>query len=167
MIRGVRVAAWRWAMLAAVVAAGALLVHRFGLFTAVVRSGSMRPTLEPGDLLVATRIHGRSSVRRGDLVVFASRAGGGLLVKRVVGLPGERIELAGRAVRVDGAPLAEPSARRGGADRGSFEVPPDGWLVLGDEREASVDSRSWDDPYVRRRELRGLVRARLARTRGR
>ena len=162
----VRSSGWRWAALAVLVGTAAVLVHRFALFTALVRSGSMRPTLEPGDVLIATRIHRATPVRRGDLLVFAAREDPGLLVKRVVGLPGERIEIAGHAVRADGALLAEPAARPGGAYRGTFTVPPDGWLVLGDDREASVDSRSWDDPYVRRGELRGLVRARLARTRG-
>ncbi|GGI48490.1 signal peptidase I [Agromyces flavus] len=145
------------------VAVGALLVHRFGVFTTLVRSGSMRPTLEPGDLLVTSRLRRGTRVRRGDLVVFRSRLRGGALVKRVVGLPGERIEIAGGMVRADGAPVAEPVARPAGGYRGRFAVPADGYLVLGDDSEASDDSRSWADPYVRRRDLRGIVRARLPR----
>lgn len=131
----------------------------------LVRSGSMRPALEPGDLLLTTRVHRATAVRRGDVVVFASRERGGILVKRIVGLPGERVEIDGGLVRVDGATLAEPYARPSGAYRGTFSVPEDGYLVLGDAREASDDARSWADPYVRRRDLRGIVRGRMLRRR--
>ena len=67
-------------------------------------------------------------------------------------------------MRADGTPLAEPYAQASGAYRGGFSVPEDAYLVLGDAREASDDSRSWDDPYVRRADLRGVVRRRLFRT---
>ena len=149
------------------VAVAAVLVHRFAAFTTLVRSGSMRPTLEPGDLLLTARVHRSTQVRRGDLVVFASRERGGVLVKRVVGLPGEHVEIDGGSSRVDGTPLAEPYAQPSGGYRGSFAVPGDAYLLLGDAREASDDARSWDDPYVRRRDLRGVVRGRMLRTRAR
>jgi signal peptidase I len=142
-----------------------VLIHRFVVFTTIVRSISMRPTLEPGDLLVTARMHPSTQVRRGDLVVFASPARDGILVKRVVGLPGERVEIDGRSLGVDGAPLAEPYAQPSGGYRGSFAVPDDAYLVLGDARETSDDARSWEDPYVRRGDLRGVVRGRLLRTR--
>ena len=148
--------------LAGVVVA-AVLIHRFAMFTTLVRSGSMRPTLQPGDLLFTIRMHRMTRVRRGDLVVFASCRRRGLLVKRVIGLPGERIEIEGGAVRVDGTPIDESYAQPSGRYRGAFEVPLDGYLVLGDAREASDDSRSWGDPYVRRGDLRGVVRGRLLR----
>jgi signal peptidase I len=150
--------------LAGVVAA-AVLITRFAVFTTLVRSGSMRPALEPGDLLLTTRVRRTTAVRRGDLVVFTSRERGGILVKRVVGLPGERVEIDGGLVRVDGAPLAEPYAQPSGGYRRTFAVPGNGYLVLGDAREASDDSRYWADPYVRRRDLRGIVRGRLLRRR--
>jgi signal peptidase I len=140
-----------------------VLINRFAMSTTLVRSGSMRPTLEPGDLLLTIRVRRTTRVRRGDLVVFASRERGGILLKRVIGLPGERVDIDGGAVRVDGMPLAEPYAQPSGGYRGAFEVPPDGYLVLGDAREESDDSRSWDEPYVRRADLRGVVRGRLLR----
>ena len=155
-----------WAAAIAGVVAAAVLINRLAVFMTLVRSGSMRPTLEPGDLLITTPVHRATSVRRGDLVVFASRERGGVLVKRVIGLPGERVEIDGDAVRADDAAIAEPYARPGGTYRGdAFSVPADRYLVLGDARDASDDSRSWDDPYVRRRDLRGVVRGRLYRAR--
>ena len=149
------------------VAVGAVIVRRFGVSTTLVRSGSMRPTLEPGDLLLTVGMRPSSRVRRGDVIVFASPERGGTLVKRVVGLPGEHVDIDGGAVRADGAPLAEPVRRVSGAYRGSFAVPLDGYLVLGDDPEASDDSRSWEDPYVRVADVRGIVRGRLGRIRGR
>lgn len=154
-----------WAAALAAVVAAAVLIARFAGFTTLVRSGSMRPALEPGDVVLTTRVHRTTSVRRGDVVVFTSRERGGTLVKRVVGLPGERVEIDGGMVRVEGAPLAEPCAQPSGGYRGTFAVPEDAYLVLGDAREASDDSRSWADPYVRRRDLRGIVRGRLLRRR--
>ena len=148
--------------LAGVVVA-AMLVNRFVVFATLVRSGSMRPALEPGDILLTTRVRRTTSVRRGDVVVFASRERGGLLVKRVVGLPTELVEIDGGSVRADGVVLAEPYAQPSGGYRGTFAVPEDCYLVLGDAREASDDARSWDDPYVRREDLRGVVRGRLLR----
>ena len=68
-------------------------------------------------------------------MVFASPSRDGILVKRVVGLPGERVEIDGRSLGVDGAPLAEPYAQPSGGYRGSFAVPDDAYLVLGDARE--------------------------------
>jgi signal peptidase I len=153
----------RMAAALAGVVVGALLVHRFGVFTTLVRSGSMRPTLEPGDLLLTSRLRRATRVRRGDLVVFRSRERGRMLVKRVVGLPGERIEIAGGTVRADGATPVASVDRPSGGYRGRFAVPSDGYLVLGDDPEASDDSRSWADPFVRRGDLLGIVRGRLSR----
>ncbi|WP_448004285.1 signal peptidase I [Agromyces bauzanensis] len=155
-------AAIGWIAALAAVTAGAVLVNRFAMFTTLVRSHSMRPTLQPGDLLLTTRVHRPERLRRGDLVVFRSRERGATLVKRLIGLPGDRIEfVSGGVVRVNGESLAEPYARRSGSYRGAFEVPAGGYLVLGDDRGASDDARSWADPYLGRRDILGVVRVRL------
>ncbi|HEX6954446.1 MAG TPA: signal peptidase I [Agromyces sp.] len=153
-----------WAGALAVVTVGAALVRRFVAFATLVRTGSMRPALQPGDRLLTTRVHRGARLRRGDVVVFRSHELGETLVKRLIGLPGERVELTGDGlVRVDGDLLPEPYARRSGAYRGTFEVPVDRYLLLGDDRDASVDARSWADPYVARRDLLGVARVRLVR----
>lgn len=151
-----------WILALAAVAAGALVINRLLAFTTVVRSGSMRPALEPGDLLLTTRVHDPARLRRGDVVVFRSRERGGALVKRLAGLPGDRVEFAaGGATMVNGERLAEPYVRHSGAYRGTFVVPAGGYLFLGDDRGASDDARSWTDPYVDARDIRGVVRLRL------
>jgi len=116
-----------------------------------VSTGSMKPTLDPGDRVLASRI-GREDVRRGDVVVvdvrgtWAQRGSDDdpTVVKRVVGLPGERVACCddlGR-VTIDGRPLDEPYVD-GGDLGGTFEaVVPEGRLwLMGDDRDDSVDSR--------------------------
>lgn len=154
-------AAIGWLVALAAVVAGALLVNRFAVFTTLVRSDSMRPTLESGDLVLTSRVHHPERLRRGDIVVFRSRERGATLVKRLIGLPGDRVEfVTGGGVRVNGEPLDEPYARRSGSYRGTFEVPAGAYLVLGDNREASDDARSWADPYLAGRDILGVVRVR-------
>lgn len=156
---------WVVALVAvAAVAVMALLINRFVMFTTLVRSDSMSPALESGDLLLTTRVHRLERLRRGDIVVFRSRERGATLVKRLIGLPGEHIGFApGGVVHVNGEPIEEPYGRPSGTYRGAFEVPPDRYLVLGDNREASDDARSWADPYLHGRDIRGVVRFRLLR----
>ena len=71
---------------------------------------SMTPTLMPGDRILVDKLAG--TIHRGDIVVFrnppADRGGPPTLVKRVIGLPGERISSVGTTVLINGKPLAEP-----------------------------------------------------------
>ncbi len=126
--------------LGALVAAG-LAVRRARLEPMLVEGGSMRPTLDPGHrIAVAPLVR---PPRRGDLVVLA-RSDGLEVVKRVVGLPGERVRLAAGRLEVDGAPVPEPYLV-GDAGAGELEVElgPAEYLVLGDHRAASTDGRDF------------------------
>ncbi|MCZ7537114.1 MAG: S26 family signal peptidase [Acidimicrobiia bacterium] len=69
---------------------------------------------------------------------------------------GERLRLEGSQVWIDGHLLAEPYA---GAStyRGTFDVPESHYLLLGDNRDASSDSRAWREPYVERSEIVGVL----------
>jgi signal peptidase I len=139
-----------------VVLAVALVALALRLFVGrayVISSTSMEPLLRPGDrVLVLTAGQGAEQVHRGDVVVFD---GSGLFtgdgsrdyVKRVVGLPGERVTCcdgAGR-ITVDGRPLAEPYILPGDVpSEMRFDVlVPDGRLwLMGDHRSESADSRA-------------------------
>ena len=101
----------------------------------------MTPAILPGDFLVADRAWERRGLARGDIVVFGSD--GRHMIKRVVGLPGETVGIEGGVVMIGGRPASDmwwPAATR---PDGKWDVPPDSWFVLGDNRaDSSADSRT-------------------------
>jgi signal peptidase I len=130
-------------VLGALVVAG-LAVRRARLEPVLVRGGSMRPTLEPGQRIAVAPLVRPPA--RGDLVVVA-RPRQLEVVKRVVGLPGERVRLHGGRLEVDGTAVPEPylaGARRiEGAGELDLRLGPAEYLVLGDHRAASTDGRDF------------------------
>lgn len=96
---------------------------------------SMEPTLSPGNYVVASRL---KEPKRGQVVVFEDpRRSGFLLVKRIIGLPGETVSISDGTVMVDAHTFEEPTPGAGMWDVGSDEV-----FVLGDNRPHSdSDSR--------------------------
>jgi signal peptidase I len=138
----------------------------------VVPSGSMLPTVELQDHVIVDKLaYGVqlplvpgylarfSSPARGDVVVLVAPDTGITLLKRVVGLPGDRVEVRGTRVIVNGSPVplseqgvlgVETLAGRqhaldldqgGGPDYGPTKLPADSYLVLGDHRGDSRDGR--------------------------
>ena len=117
-----------------VIAAAALrgVLRRFA-----VREHSMVPTIEDGDWLIARRRYG--ALRRGDIVVMTDPTGSGMqLVKRVIGLPGERVGVVSGRVTIDGALLADRWAHGSTGTDGEWDVPAEHVWVLGDNRGASA-----------------------------
>jgi signal peptidase I len=130
-----------------------------------IPSASMEPTLHCGkpadgcrsrvsDRVIANRIVYRfHAPERGDIIVFkaptkveAACNAGGAFIKRVIGLPGERVSMRNGYVSIDGVRLAEPYLAAGDRGRESGEwprSPRDGYFVLGDNRAMSCDSRRW------------------------
>lgn len=121
-----------------------------------VRSNSMMPSLRDEQLVWTVSVPRRHRLRRGAIVAVDSRELGLRIVKRVVGLPGEQLQLHDGEVSVDGHPLAEPHATLG-TDSCSFDVPEGHYLLLGDDRSASSDARRWRNPYVARAEIVGIL----------
>jgi signal peptidase I len=137
-----RTAAVGGALVLGALAAAVLAVRRARLEPVLVRGGSMRPTLEPGQRIAVAPL-----VRppgRGDLVVVVRFSGSRQLevVKRVVGLPGERVRLGGR-LEVDGQAVPEPYLAHPGAGELDLRLGPAEYLVLGDHRAASTDGRDF------------------------
>ena len=133
-------------------------IHRWLGFVTEVGSVSMAPTLAPGQRLLARRLGAARPLRRGDIVVVDSKEIGRPIIKRVVGLPGEHIDVgaAGR-VHVAGHDLAEPYVLHWGGGPGEFQVPAGHLLLLGDNRARSSDARVWREPYVPVRAVLGRV----------
>jgi signal peptidase I len=142
----------------------AVLLRTFVVATYSIPSGSMEPTLQVGDRIVVDKLsyhlHG---VDRGNIVVFSTPptencAGPPVadLVKRVIGLPGETISLAGGNVYIDGHLLPEPflppdlrhdtyppTSTAPYALHHAYRIPPGEVYVMGDNRPESCDSRYW------------------------
>jgi signal peptidase I len=128
-----------------------------------VPSSSMEPTLHCARPAlgclgaqmdkVAARSYGGDRPARGDIVVFRTPAAarlrcgsGGTFIKRVVGLPGERWSERTGVVYIDGRKLDEPYIRPSRRDTESFRggsIRSDRYLLLGDNRASSCDSRYW------------------------
>ncbi|MGX1886125.1 signal peptidase I [Streptomyces sp. NPDC055287] len=111
-----------------------------------VPTDSMTPSIKAGDRVLAQRIGG-GEVRRGDVVIFTDSVWGNLpMVKRVVGIGGDKVVCCGKDGRLtlNGKPLDEPYLEGGEpASTTPFtsEVPEGHLFLLGDERRTSVDSR--------------------------
>jgi len=110
-----------------------------------VRGSSMEPTLHNGQYLVVSKLSYRfSEPQRGDIVVFVSPNGAGEdYIKRIVGLPGERVEIREGAVWINGYRLDEPYLNSGIPYTGAWSLGPDEYFVLGDNRANSSDSHAW------------------------
>jgi signal peptidase I len=119
----------------------------FPIYT--VSQTSMRPTLRTGDRLRAQSLRPRDIIRRGQLVVFEYPSEHSLIfVKRVVGLPGEVVEVEDGLVYINGDPIDEGyyAVRSKGSkslDMPAARLAPDEYYVLGDNRHAAFDSRSY------------------------
>ncbi|MBI5869581.1 MAG: signal peptidase I [Actinobacteria bacterium] len=112
-----------------------------------IPSGSMLPTIQLQDRILANRLVYRlHSVERGDVIVFmppASIDPETPYVKRVIGLPGDRVEVSHGKTYVNGEEFAVPTASSPTYTRAA-ETVPDGMLfVLGDNRNESSDSHIW------------------------
>ena len=149
-------AGWLVAALVVLAAAGLAAVRRGRLEPMLVQGGSMRPTLVPGQRIAVAPLLG--SLARGSVVVVR-RPGDDLeVVKRVIGLPGERVRLVGGRLEVDGQEVPEPwlEHRYGAGADLDVVLGRDEHLVLGDHRAESTDGRSFGP--VGREQLVGVVR---------
>ena len=112
--------------------------------TVRVAGTSMEPTLRDGEIVWATKFDYLSRApERGDVVLCTFPGREGSYIKRVVGLPGETVRIAAGLTYVNGQPLPEPYAAPATED---FEATLGGdeYLVLGDNRPVSYDSREED-----------------------
>jgi signal peptidase I len=124
------------------VAAAVLTARRARLEPMLVKGGSMRPTLDHGQRIAVSPLDRPPA--RGDLVVLRRPRGPNLeVVKRVVGLPGERVRLVAGRLEVDGHPVPEPYLAGPAAGELDLQLGPAEYLVLGDHRAASTDGRDF------------------------
>lgn len=137
-----------------------------------VASPSMEPTLKTGTMLILDKLTLQvRSPKRGDILSFRSPVADIDLLKRVVALPGETVEMREKVVFINGKELDEPyvvhsrpGERLEGDTMAPLVVPDKGFFVLGDNRDESNDSSVWKDAdghplrFLRLRLIQGIVR---------
>ncbi len=149
----------------------AVVIKTFFFQAFWIPSSSMEDTLQINDRVMVNKLAYRlGDLQRGHIVVFDDPRGAeapqetifeaarrnvmeaiGLsvprseFIKRVIGLPGERLEIVNNQVLIDGDPIDEPYLKAGSLmpDFGPIIVPPGGMFVMGDNRNSSQDSRSF------------------------
>lgn len=137
-----------------------LLIRVFILINATIPTESMENTI-----MSDTRVMGLkcaywfSEPERGDIIVFrAPDEPESLYVKRVIGLPGDTVEVLEGVTYVNGEPLVEdylPEPANG--SYGPYHVPEGHYFVMGDNRNHSLDARFWNNTYVSEDAISGKV----------
>lgn len=150
---------WVVPVIAAIIIA--VLIKQFLIFKVYIPSGSMIPTLNEGDQLFVTRVYNLDNLERGDIVVFNSEELEDVLIKRLIGLPGDKIEINNGTVSVNGEELEEDYVKNNDNYNGEFEVPEGKYFFLGDNRAISYDSRKWKDHYIDGSEIKAKAQIRV------
>ena len=156
----------------------ALIIKAFVIQAFKIPSGSMIPTLKIGDhILVNKFIYGTKlpftdriiiplkRPNRGDIIVFKFPDDEKKdFIKRVIGLPGDIVEIKGKGVYINGSPIDDsyavhsdpmvyPSGIQPRDNFGPLTVPQDSYFVMGDNRDFSLDSRYWG--FVKLNKIKG------------
>lgn len=109
------------------VAALMVVLMKTVFFIGYVPTSSMEPTLKKESIIFGVRVF--DDLKTGDIIVFTKD--GNVLVKRIAAVAGETITIEGV----------------------SYTVPENSFFVLGDNRDCSIDSRYWTDPFVKEKEI--------------
>lgn len=151
---------WEYIKMIIFVVVVVLIVNNFLLINARVPSESMEKTIMTGDRFFGNRLaYLFDDPERFDIVVFKYPDDESqLFVKRVIGLPGETVEIKDGKVYINGSetPLDDsftPETPTG--DYGPYAVPEGSYFMLGDNRNHSGDSRFWKQPYVEKEKIVG------------
>lgn len=152
---------WEYLRLILAVVIVMVLLQKFVIINAQIPSESMENTIMTGDRIFGNRLaYLNSDPQRFDIVIFKYPDDESqYFIKRVIGLPGETVDVIDGKVYIDGSekPLDDTFCKEipvGIAD-GHFEVPENCYFMLGDNRNHSKDSRLWKNPYVARDKIMG------------
>lgn len=139
-----------------------IILKEYVIINAYIPSGSMENTIMPKDRVIGNRLaYLFSEPERGDIVIFKYPDDETqLFVKRIIGLPGETVTIEDAKVYIgeEQIRLEEPYLKEEWViDNGSytFEIPEGSYLMLGDNRNNSKDSRYWDNTYVEEEKILG------------
>lgn len=148
-----------WIIIFAIAYIIALLIDRFIIFKVEVPSGSMESTIMTGDRVVTFRLsYLFNDPKRGDIVVFPYPDDEEVdYIKRIIGLPGDKIEIKEGVLYINEEPyeedyLNEPMVE---GDFGPVIVPEESYFMMGDNRNTSRDARAWKNKFVELDKIKG------------
>lgn len=125
---------------------------------------SMSPTIPASSLRIfnLTAFWGNTNPARNDIVLFWSQEDNKYLVKRIAGTSGDTIQIFNDHININGLPVPDTNAigdnlKNIDTEAGFIEyvVPAGTFFMLGDNREASLDSRFWENPYILQSDIKG------------
>jgi len=151
-----------WVIIILIALAIAVVLHMFVFDTRMVPTASMYPTIAVGDRVINEKItYLFSDPKRGDIIVFApppTVSSHDDLLKRVIGLPGEYVEIKNGGVYINDQLLEESYlAEKPNYTYAKVLVPEGHYFVMGDNRNSSADSHRWEDPFLPRENVKGKV----------
>ncbi|MGI5891949.1 MAG: signal peptidase I [Bacillota bacterium] len=141
----------------------AFVIKGFIIDSRIVPTPSMYPTVHVGDRVLMNRLAyiGDSTPQRGDIVVFTGPEDAGVdgdLLKRVIGLPGDVVEVKNNQVYINNEPYQEDYlAEIPTYEYGPVKVPSGHYFMMGDNRNKSADSHYWQDPFIDESAIKGKV----------
>ena len=151
-----------WVMVIVISAALAFALDKYIIVNAKIPSASMEPTIMTGDRLIGNRLAYKTGDKpeRGDVVIFLFPDNEDeYFIKRVIGLPGETVTIKNGGVYINDSttPLDESDylVTVPLGDYGPYTVPQGAYFMMGDNRNNSMDSRFWKQPYVYENKILG------------
>ena len=149
-----------WVVIIAIAFVLSIVIRNYLVDTRIVPTGSMIPTIQLQDRLIVDRIFYKyDTIERGDIIVFSAPEAAEEdkdLVKRVIGLPGEKLEIKQGTVFINDKALKEPYVENpADYNYGPVDIPNNSYFMLGDNRRYSKDSHVWG--YVPDENLLGRV----------
>lgn len=151
---------FQWILTFAIAVVIALCVNHFVLVNAEIPSGSMENTIMTGDRVFGNRLsYTFSEPERFDIIIFRYPDDESqLFIKRIIGLPGETVEIHNGQIFIDGSatPLEDVETKEFmQGSFGPYTVPDNCYFVMGDNRNNSKDSRYWEHTFVTDDEIVG------------
>ena len=158
--------AFEWIAVIAIALVATFLIRTFVVEPFVVPTGSMLNTIQEGDRVIASRLaYVKDDPQRYDIVIFKYPDDEKqYYVKRIVGLPGETVEVVngvvyvtktdGKTVQLDDSFVTKETPT---GNYGPYTVPADSYFMMGDNRNHSEDSRFWQNKFVKKNKIVGKV----------